>query len=80
MRHGYLVFLWRYVGQQKTRIAVAGAGFVDLPILLNGAGERNRTLDLLITSELLYQLSYTGTTPSPWLAKGLHCIGNSGHA
>lgn len=26
-----------------------------------GAGERNRTLDLLITSELLYQLSYTGT-------------------
>ena len=25
-----------------------------------GAGERNRTLDLLITSELLYQLSYTG--------------------
>ena len=27
----------------------------------SGAGERNRTLDLLITSELLYQLSYTGT-------------------
>src|SRR5688500_14425688 len=26
----------------------------------SGAGERNRTLDLLITSELLYQLSYTG--------------------
>ena len=25
-----------------------------------GAGERIRTLDLLITSELLYQLSYTG--------------------
>ena len=25
-----------------------------------GAGERNRTLDLLITSELLYQLSYSG--------------------
>ena len=25
-----------------------------------GAGERSRTLDLLITSELLYQLSYTG--------------------
>ncbi len=28
----------------------------------SGAGERNRTLDLLITSELLYQLSYTGAT------------------
>ncbi len=27
---------------------------------LTGAGERNRTLDLLITNELLYQLSYTG--------------------
>ena len=27
----------------------------------NGAGERSRTLDLLITSQLLYQLSYTGT-------------------
>lgn len=27
---------------------------------LHGADERNRTLDLLITSELLYQLSYSG--------------------
>ena len=27
---------------------------------MNGAGERSRTLDLLITSQLLYQLSYTG--------------------
>jgi hypothetical protein len=27
---------------------------------LIGAGERNRTLDLLITNELLYRLSYTG--------------------
>ena len=26
-----------------------------------GAGERNRTLDLLITNELLYRLSYIGT-------------------
>jgi hypothetical protein len=26
----------------------------------DGAGERNRTLDLRITSALLYQLSYTG--------------------
>ena len=28
---------------------------------VTGAGERNRTLDLLITSELLYQLSYSGS-------------------
>ena len=26
----------------------------------NGAGDRSRTHDLLITSQLLYQLSYTG--------------------
>lgn len=33
-----------------------------------GAGERSRTLDLLITNELLYQLSYTGvsTTTHRW--------------
>jgi hypothetical protein len=29
-------------------------------ITIYGAGERSRTLDLLITSQLLYQLSYTG--------------------
>ena len=28
--------------------------------LQNGAGDRSRTHDLLITSQLLYQLSYTG--------------------
>ena len=28
--------------------------------VLNGAGTRSRTRDLLITSQLLYQLSYTG--------------------
>ena len=27
---------------------------------MNGAGERSRTSDLLITNQLLYQLSYTG--------------------
>ena len=31
----------------------------------NGAGERSRTLDLLITNELLYQLSYTGVSAIP---------------
>ena len=38
--------------QTKARIA---AGLV-----LYGAGTRSRTRDLLITSQLLYQLSYTG--------------------
>jgi hypothetical protein len=28
--------------------------------VLNGAGTKSRTRDLLITSQLLYQLSYTG--------------------
>jgi hypothetical protein len=28
--------------------------------LISGAGERNRTSDLLITNQLLYRLSYTG--------------------
>jgi hypothetical protein len=35
----------------------------------SGAGERSRTLDLLITSELLYQLSYTGNFRA-WALKG----------
>ena len=40
--------------QKATRLGVAC-------VLENiGAGERNRTLDLLITNELLYRLSYTG--------------------
>ena len=30
--------------------------------LQNGAGERSRTPDLLITSQLLYQLSYASVT------------------
>ena len=29
-------------------------------LLKNGAGDGTRTRDLLITSQLLYQLSYTG--------------------
>jgi hypothetical protein len=40
---------------EKTRKQQAlNAGF------LFGAGERNRTADLRVTSALLYQLSYTG--------------------
>ncbi len=37
--------------------AVAGVGSNRA---MNGAGERSRTSDLLITNQLLYQLSYTG--------------------
>ena len=38
-------------------------GFV---INLRGAGEMNRTPDLLITNELLYRLSYTGLVASDY--------------
>jgi hypothetical protein len=31
---------------------------------VGGAGRRTRTPDLLITNQLLYQLSYTSTTPA----------------
>ena len=34
--------------------------------LQNGAGDRSRTHDLLITSQLLYQLSYTGILEIIW--------------
>ena len=32
----------------------------SLPLQYDDAGDRSRTHDLLITSQLLYQLSYTG--------------------
>lgn len=38
----------------KKALTLANQGF------LFGAGEMNRTPDLLITNELLYRLSYTG--------------------
>ncbi len=34
----------------------------------NGAGTKSRTRDLLITNQLLYQLSYTGTEQTLQLA------------
>ena len=53
---------WRYVperGAEKTK----GLASENLLTLMDpGAGERSRTLDLLITNELLYQLSYTGVS------------------
>lgn len=41
--------------QKKTRYLL-DSGFITI----TGAGEMNRTPDLLITNELLYRLSYTG--------------------
>ena len=39
-------------------------------LAFNGAGGRNRTADLLITNELLYQLSYAGLQPKSISAGG----------
>ncbi len=33
---------------------------------MNGAGTKNRTRDPLITSQLLYRLSYTGLKAAAW--------------
>ena len=44
---------------QTLRIA-ANPLFMRAAGLFDGAGEMNRTPDLLITNELLYRLSYTG--------------------
>ena len=37
---------------------------------VDGAGEMNRTPDLLITNELLYRLSYTGTPSTDYNGAG----------
>ena len=42
-------------------------GQLGYPSSLNGADNRIRTYDLLITSQLLYQLSYTGEQTIPFL-------------
>lgn len=42
-------------GKEKPRYLVDSGVFFSF-----GAGEMNRTPDLLITNELLYRLSYTG--------------------
>ena len=40
-----------------------------------GAGTKSRTRDLLITSQLLYQLSYTGSEANMPAKTGAHSIG-----
>ena len=56
---------------EKTR---QKAGFSGVPEILKafsgtlyGAGTRSRTRDLLITSQLLYQLSYTGVMAGEYI-------------
>jgi hypothetical protein len=41
-----------------------------------GAGTRNRTTDLLITNQLLYQLSYAGEWPRIILSNAARCKDN----
>gem|GEM_PF-6214752 len=55
---------WPSKGTFPWRISLIEA-LIELPKRCGyavGAGEMNRTPDLLITNELLYQLSYTGKT------------------
>ena len=61
-------------GNEKARTGRAFAFFAISPGEDEiGAGERSRTLDLLITNELLYQLSYTGVSAIPhyWVPRSL---------
>ena len=55
--HDGVRLVWSSQEAQKQGSQPLEVGFV---LDSDGAGERNRTLDLLITNELLYQLSYTG--------------------
>ena len=58
---------WRNPTERQNEKTRQKAGFSGVPEILKafygtlyGAGTRSRTRDLLITSQLLYQLSYTG--------------------
>ena len=52
--------MWRINGYSYERRATKKPLIFANQGLLFGAGEMNRTPDLLITNELLYRLSYTG--------------------
>ena len=61
--------LWRNPTERQNEKTRQKAGFSGVPEILKafsgtlyGAGTRNRTRDLLITSQLLYHLSYTGVS------------------
>lgn len=64
LRH--VVALCRTYVTQKQKITEIRKEISDL--CSNGAGTRSRTRDLLITSQLLYQLSYTGVMGCEYIA------------
>ena len=56
---------------EKTRQKAGFSGVSEIlkafPGTLYGAGTKSRTRDLLITSQLLYQLSYTGVMGAKYI-------------
>ena len=53
-----------WVLEQPCYIRFAGSENLKLTqVISDGAGDRNRTYDLRVTSALLYRLSYTGVGP-----------------
>ncbi len=44
----------------KSKISSIKKARIAASLYFNGAGDRNRTYDLRVTSALLYRLSYTG--------------------
>ncbi len=50
-----------YIGNFPYQGISNAAEYIDKLLIYNGAGEVIRTPDLLITNQLLYQLSYPGT-------------------
>ena len=54
----------RHCQQIYSLSPLATREFPHMQLSEGGAGRRTRTPDLLITNQLLYQLSYTSTTPA----------------
>ena len=63
---------WRRLTRFGVRGGLRGSGGG----WVNGADERTRTADLLITSELLYQLSYVGLMDPDRLPVGIPGAGS----
>ena len=53
-------YWWLHSGYTEHKAKGFATVFIVTNPLIIGAGEMNRTPDLLITNELLYRLSYTG--------------------
>ena len=63
-----LVVIYRSLSEKRL---VGYSQEILQPIVLNGAGDRIRTYDLLITNQLLYQLSYASNDPYVLMADNL---------